>query len=115
MSFSFQVSQESGPKQNKAKGILKLLVSKVVVVFGHILHDILLVCSLLSCRLQKEDAGVYDAHEQIQAAVVTINKYRERQAHNKILQLLTLLIMLYGLWKILTSAWWLFLVALVPT
>ncbi|KAJ8309954.1 hypothetical protein KUTeg_011819 [Tegillarca granosa] len=65
-------------KHSKAKYILKLLHSKVIVVFSHFFHDIIAVLSRLSLDLQKDEAGIYYCHEQIESTITEVKKFKER-------------------------------------
>ncbi|XP_070548832.1 zinc finger protein 862-like [Ptychodera flava] len=72
-------SEHSNKKQPKAKHLSMLLSSKELVVFGNFLTDVLTVISTLSQQLQRDETGIYHSHEQIQATIMVVKKYKERE------------------------------------
>ena len=51
-------------------------------MFGHLLTDLLTALSTLSQQLQRDDAGLFHSHEQVQASIMTVKKYKERAGPN---------------------------------
>jgi len=78
--FIFQQSIEhtTSAVQSKAKGLLKQLKSRDIIVFSHFVADVISVLAKLSLGLQKREVSIYQCHEQLAACINNIKKYKTR-------------------------------------
>lgn len=68
----------STDNMNKAKGFLKILQSKVMVVFGHFLWDVTAVLNKLSLSFQRHCTAAVDAHTAIGGAMTALEKLKTK-------------------------------------